>query len=102
MTLVHQEIQPSSHQELFPSLNPSVLKYDQAISVVKDIVWDKLSDHTVGEALEMWLETLGKLTAANYRSGMRKLIEANCINSDASLQTFALVTHLTQNDWHFD
>lgn len=93
MTLVHQEIQQSIHKELIPPLNPSALKYDQAVSLVKDIVWDKLSDHTVGEALEIWLVTLGKLTASNYRSGMRKLIEAKCVNSDITLQAFALVNH---------
>lgn len=93
MTLFHQETYNSIHQELSPHLNRSAPKYDQAVSTVKDIVWDKLSDLTISEALDVWLSTLGKLTAANYRSGMRKLIESKCINPNISLQAFALVNH---------
>lgn len=93
MTAVHQERYHPVRQELMPSLTPSSLKYDQAVSMVKDIVWEKLEDHTIGEALEMWLATLGRLTATNYRSGMRKLIEGKHLNLESSLQSFALVNH---------
>ncbi len=93
MTQVHQEIHPPIHIELIPSLNTSVLKYEDALSLITDSVWDDLSNRTVGEALELWLETLGKLTAINYRSGMRMLAEAAYINPIMSLQTFALVNH---------
>jgi hypothetical protein len=45
MTSLLSSIGNSFHKELIPS----TLKYEQAVSIVKDIVWDKLSDHTVGE-----------------------------------------------------
>lgn len=93
MTLVLEEIHPPIRLDLITSLNPSSLKYDQAVSIFKDAVWDKLNDHTIGEALEMWLVTLGKLTATNYRSGIRKLIEIKYIDPNMSLQAFALVNH---------
>lgn len=68
-------------------------KYDQAVSISRDIIWEELKFHFVGEALETWLETLGKLTEKNYRSGIRKLIENNYLKKETSLQNFALINH---------
>lgn len=93
MTSVRKEVSPYVQPELLPSISTATLKYDQAVSIVNDRVWDNLNDHTVGEALELWLGTLGKLTATNYRSGMRKLMEAKCIDIKMSLQSFALSDH---------
>lgn len=88
-----KECNPSFRTDLIPQLNTSISNYDQAVSVVKNVVWDKLSDRSVGEALESWLETLSTLTAANYRSGMRKLQEVGYIDPSISLQEFALINH---------
>lgn len=84
------EIAPVLQQ--YPS-NPSSIKYDEALSIVRDAVWDKLFYQTVGEAVELWMSTLSKLTAANYRSGMRKLEQHKLVNMAMSLQAFAMVNH---------
>jgi len=93
MKSIHQDVTPPMPKELLPSLNPYGTNYDKAVSAVRDVIWDKLSDRTVGEALELWLATLGNLTATNYRSGMRKLAQHGLINATMSLQAFALVNH---------
>lgn len=67
--------------------------YEQAISIQKNVFWDSLDKHTVGEALERWLNTLSKLTSVNYRSGMKQLIESGYINPTMTLQMFSLVNH---------
>ena len=89
----HQAIQPSGFKELIPSLIPVISKYDQAISATKDFIWDNLGMVTVFEALEVWLATLSKLTAKNYRSGLGKLESHGLINTGVSLQVFAAVNH---------
>ena len=87
-----QKIMPPFEQLLPPSSIKSI-KYDEAVAVVRDAVWEKLHYRTVGEMLEIWLTTLSKLTAANYRSGMRKLEQHKLINREMSLQAFAMVNH---------
>ncbi len=60
-------------QNMSPAIS-SNLNYDQAITLAKDFMWDQLSSIPIGQALEIWLATLGKLTVINYRSGMRKCL----------------------------
>lgn len=84
MALVQQDL---SIQTLTPHIE---LSYEQAISMKKERVWNKLSEHSVGEAMEIWLATLSPLTAINYRSGMKKLIERRYIKPEMSLQAFSL------------
>ncbi len=74
-------------------LNPYILRYEEAISTSRNILWQKLGEHTIGEFLEIWLSTLVNLTAINYRSGMRKLEQFGYIKTEMSLQAFALVNH---------
>lgn len=66
--------------------------YEQATSSRDNAVWQRLDGITVGEALEMWLETIpNKLTAKNYRSGLRQLVERGFLHTDLSLQSFSLI-----------
>ena len=65
--------------------------YENVVATKNEVVWRKLGEHTIGEALETWLATLGALTAANYRSGMKRLIEHGYIRTEMTLQAFALV-----------
>ncbi len=94
MTLLHPEIEQPFQPALVPVVSSTHLKYDQAIALAKDFMWDHLCSHTVGQALELWLATLGKLTALNYRSGMRKLVEAKGLDPNMSLQAFVLVNQM--------
>lgn len=79
------EGETSSHQAAFTYENAQMLK--------KEALWQNLSTVSVGEALESWLATLGKLTAKNYASGMRKLIALRLLSAETSLQAFALINH---------
>lgn len=73
--------------------HPNILKFNEAKALQDEIIWKKLDEHTVGEALEIWFLTLQPLTSVNYRSGMRKLSALGYINPLASLQGFALSNH---------
>jgi integrase/recombinase XerD len=57
------------------------------------LVWQKLDEITLDEALSNWLSTLANKTQINYRSGIRKLIEFGLINPMMTLQAFALTNH---------
>lgn len=71
----------------------SKLKYLEALAIKEESVWQKLNKYTIGEALEIWLSTLCRLTAIAYRSSMNRLAEKGYINPLAPLQTLALVNH---------
>lgn len=86
--MISQEITPISHQS-----NQVSIKYDEAVEIVRDAVWGQLFYQTVAEAVELWISTFGKLTAANYRSGIRKLAQYKLMNMEMSLQAFAMVNH---------
>lgn len=88
------------------SFNPYT-SYSDAMSMRKDGEWQQLQHKTVGESLEEWHgknrsieededETFGvlpKLTARNYRSGMKILKDRKYIYPEMNLQQFALVKH---------
>ena len=67
--------------------------YEQAKTLHSNIVWQKLNEITVGEAISYWLPTLSLRTRINYRSGLNKLMEYGLIDPEMSLQGFALVNH---------
>lgn len=93
MTSLPNEILPPESKELIPSLSTSVPKYDVAVAASKERDWETLGKINVGQALEIWLADLHKLTAINYRSGMKQLISLGFLNTSASFQSFALTKH---------
>lgn len=67
--------------------------YEKAKEFQTNVIWKKLDEILVEEALSNWLSTLGSKTQINYLSGMRKLIEFGLLNPLMSLQAFALTNH---------
>ena len=65
----------------------------QAKAFQTNLVWKKLDEITVEEAISYWLSTLSLKTQINYRSGIRKLVEFGLLNPLISLQAFALTNH---------
>jgi integrase/recombinase XerD len=73
---------------------PSNLEtYEQAASFKANLVWKKLDEISVEEAISYWLSTLSPKTQLSYRSGMKKLVEFGWLNPLISLQQFALINH---------
>lgn len=73
---------------------PSNLEtYEQAASFKANLVWKKLDEISVEEAISYWLPTLSPKTQLSYRSGMKKLVEFGWLNPLISLQQFALINH---------
>ncbi|MGA8165269.1 MAG: hypothetical protein WB791_09640 [Waddliaceae bacterium] len=56
-----------------PSLTSSLETFEQAKAFQANLVWKKLDEITLEEALSHWLSTLTHKTQINYRSGIRKL-----------------------------
>ncbi len=71
----------------------SLQTYEQAASAKTNLIWKKLEETSVEQAIDHWLSTLGQKTQINYRSGIKKLIEFGWLNPLLSLQAFALVNH---------
>jgi integrase len=67
--------------------------YEQAKAFQANLVWKKLDEITLEEALSHWFSTLSHKTQINYRSGIRKLIEFGLIDPMMTLQAFALTNH---------
>jgi len=67
--------------------------YEQAASFKANLVWKKLDEISVEEAISCWLPTLSPKTQLSYRSGIKKLIEFGWLNPLISLQQFALINH---------
>jgi len=67
--------------------------YEQAASAKTNLIWKKLEETSVEQAIDHWLSTLGEKTQINYRSGIKKLIEFGWLDPLLSLQAFALVNH---------
>lgn len=79
--------------------SPSALEtYEQAKAFQTNLVWKKLDEVTVEQALSNWLLTLSPKTQINYRSGIRKLVEFGLIDPLMTLQAFALLNHETVID----
>ncbi len=74
-------------------ITPAFKTYEQAQAFQANLVWEKLDEITVEEAISYWLPTLSRKTHINYRSGIRKLVEFGLINPLMSLQAFALINH---------
>lgn len=89
MTLIPSTIESS----------PSALEtYEQAKAFQTNLVWKKLDEVTVEQALSNWLSTLSPKTEINYRSGIRKLVAFGLIDPLMTLQAFALLNHETVID----
>jgi integrase/recombinase XerD len=86
MTIIVPESSTPSNRPIFGS-------YEQAKSFQTDLVWKKLEELTLEEAVLEWLATLSPKTRINYQSGMRMLIELGLICPTISLQAFSLVNH---------
>ena len=67
--------------------------YEQVASFKANLVWKKLDEISVEEALSYWLPTWSPKTQLSYRSGIRKRIEFGWLNLLISLQQFALINH---------
>jgi integrase/recombinase XerD len=93
MTAFHQDIIPYIRKDLIPSINLSTLTYSQVKDLREDTIWRNLDNVTVKQALEAWYKSMNRLTAINYQSGMRKLIEFRFINSFMSMQQFSQMNH---------
>ncbi len=76
-----------------PSIDSNIETYEQAKALQINLIWKKLDEITLEEALSLWLTTLSQKTQINYRSGIRKLIEFGLINPLMTLQAFSLVNH---------
>jgi len=74
-------------------LSSGLETYEQAKAFQTNVIWKKLDEITLEEALSHWLSTLSHRTQINYRSGVRKLIEFGLLNPLMSLQAFALTNH---------
>ncbi len=85
MTLMPTLVEPSAVSNLDT--------FEQAKSFQANLVWKKLDEITLEEALSHWLTTLSHKTQINYRSGIRKLIEFGLLNPMMTLQMFALTNH---------
>lgn len=73
---------------------PSNLEtYEQAASFKANLVWKKLDEISVEEAISYWLPTLSPKTQLSYRSGIKKLVEFGWLNPLISLQQFAMINH---------
>jgi integrase/recombinase XerD len=93
MTLVHQEIHNHILPELIPSINPSAFTYFHTKNLREEALWRNLDNVTVGQALEAWYKSMSRLTAVNYRSAMRRLLDLGFINERMSLQQFSQLNH---------
>lgn len=71
----------------------SLQTYEQATSAKTNLIWKRLEETSVEQAIDHWLATLGPKTQINYRSGIRKLIAFGWLNPLLSLQAFALINH---------
>jgi integrase/recombinase XerD len=71
----------------------SAYSFEETQSLKKEIIWQRLAQVTVEEALSEWFSTLSSLTAKNYLSGMKKLADVGLINIQTTLQSFALINH---------
>ncbi|MCX6987454.1 MAG: site-specific integrase [Chlamydiae bacterium] len=76
-----------------PSLEFSLETYQQAKPSQASLIWKKLDEIKLEEALCQWLSTLAQKTQINYRSGIRKLIEFGLLNPMMTLEAFALTNH---------
>lgn len=93
MTSLLPAIHNSFHQDLIPSINPSTLTYSNIKNLREEAIWRNLDTMSVEQALDYWYDSMSKLTAINYRSGMRKLIELRFLNPFMSLQQFSQMNH---------
>lgn len=75
------------------ALSSSIETYEEAKSLHSNMVWQKLNDITIHEAIALWLSTLSFRTHANYQSGMNRLVALGLIDPLMNLQAFALVNH---------
>ncbi len=67
--------------------------YARVKSVKDETIWQQLGGISVGNALDLWLQTLGRLTAKNYKSGFAGLTARKLVEVDLSLQQFSLINH---------
>ena len=81
---------PTIHE---PSVPHGLQTYEQAVSAKTNLIWKKLEETSVEQAIDHWLSTLGQKTQINYRSGIKKLIEFGWLNPLLTLQAFALINH---------
>jgi integrase len=75
------------------SIETRVETYEQAKSLQANLVWKKLDEISIGEAIAYWLPTLQQKTRLNYQSGMKKLFELGLLDPLMTLQAFALINH---------
>lgn len=81
MTLMTQSHQP-------------IASYSAAIDMRDQIVWQKMDAVTVNDAVMSWIaEIPNKLTKKNYLSAMNRLVSLGLIDTELSLQAFALIQH---------
>lgn len=93
MISFHQDVNPSFHKELTPSLNPSTFTYSQVKNLREEAIWRNLDTISVEQALDAWYKSMNRLTAINYQSGMKKLAEFGFLNPFLSLQQFSQMNH---------
>lgn len=93
MTSLHPSIQNSFHKDLIPSINPSTFTYSNIKNLREEAIWRNLDTITVEQALDAWYKSMNRLTAINYQSGMRKLIDLRFFSPLMSLQQFSQMNH---------
>lgn len=75
------------------STHQPILKYQDALTIRDELLWQEMANRIVGDFLDEWLQTLPLGTAKQYRSAFNRLTYANCFNRNISLQSFALINH---------
>lgn len=65
--------------------------FEQAKRLKEEKAWRDISLVSVDEAKDEWLQTLPRLTAKNYASGINFLSAKGILNLELNLQAFALV-----------
>jgi integrase/recombinase XerD len=69
------------------------MSFEEAKTLKTESVWNQLSQISVEEGIQLWLENFKNPTRKNYLSGMNKLIELALIDPTISLQAFSLINH---------
>ena len=72
--------------------------YFRTVTEKKEIVWERLGQISVKQALEAWYRTLPESTKKNYRAGFNRLVCLGLLDLRANLQQFALANHEVRVD----
>ena len=67
--------------------------FEKSVSLRNQKIWDSLTDIKVGQAIEVWLDTLKKPTRKTYKTSMDMLCKKGFLFPKMSLQEFGVLLH---------